>query len=201
MIRSLVAAAVVSAALAGTARAQVSTTNPNDVRPGSYAVEPSHTRVLFAVSHMGFTTWYGQFTNVSGTLVLDPKDPSKSSITVSIPSATITTTNAVLDAKLKGGDWLGVSSYPSIVFKSTSVHPTGNNNAIIDGDLTLHGFTHPVVLQAHFNGAGMDPITRDYTVGFEANTRIKRSAFGVNTYVPLIGDDVTVTISAAFVPK
>ena len=68
------------------------------------------------------------------------------------------------------------------------------------GDLTFHGVTRSVTLKAVFNGAGADPIAKAYTVGFDATTTIRRSDFGVKTYVPLIGDAVDIRISAAFVP-
>ena len=199
MPRLLLTAAFLAAATP--ALAQVSTTKPADVKAGTYIVEPSHTRVLFIVSHMGFSDWYGNFTGVSGTLTLDPKHPAASAVNISIPVASVTTTNAVLDGELKASDWLGAATYPTITFKSASVTPTGPRSALIRGDLTLHGFTHPVTLDARFNGAGTNPLDRAYTVGFNATGRIKRSEFGVNKYVPLIGDDVTVTISAAFEKK
>ncbi len=201
MIRLMLAAAVLTAGLAGAAQAQVSVTNPASVRPGVYKVEPNHTRVLFAVSHEGFTTYYGNFTGVSGSLTLDPKKPSASAVSISIPTKSVSTTNAVLDGELKSADWLDASADPAITFKSTSVTPTGHGNAKIAGDLTLHGVTKPVVLATKFNGAGTDPITSAYTVGFNATTTIKRSDFGVSKYVPLVGDPVEITISAAFVQK
>jgi polyisoprenoid-binding protein YceI len=68
----------------------------------------------------------------------------------------------------------------------------------VTGNLTLHGVTKPVTLDVKFNGAGTNPLDKKYTVGFEVSGAIKRSDFGVNTYVPLIGDDVKITISAGF---
>jgi len=66
-------------------------------------------------------------------------------------------------------------------------------------DLTFHGVTRPVTLDASFNGAGVNPLDKSYTAGFNATTVINRSDFGVKTYVPLIGDETTLRISAAFV--
>ncbi len=66
------------------------------------------------------------------------------------------------------------------------------------GNLTLHGVTKPVVLEVHFIGAGINPIDKAYTVGFEATATIKRSDFGVTTYVPAIGDEVQLNIAGAF---
>lgn len=76
---------------------------------------------------------------------------------------------------------------------------TGPQAATVTGDLTFHGVTRPVTLKAVFNGAGADPISKVYTVGFDATTTIRRSDFGVKTDVPLIGDAVDIRISAAFV--
>jgi polyisoprenoid-binding protein YceI len=77
----------------------------------------------------------------------------------------------------------------------------GARTALITGDLTFHGVTKPVVLKTTFNASGVNPLDKGTTVGFNATTTIKRSDFGVKTYVPLIGDDVTLRISAAFERK
>jgi polyisoprenoid-binding protein YceI len=196
----LTLAAVGAALLAGTAAHAQGPANPDPsaVRPGAYAIEPSHTRVLFSVSHMGFTTWYGDFTGASGQLVLDPAHPDASRLEVTLPVASVSTTNAKLDSELKSPDWLDAARFPTASFRSTRVTPTGAREADIAGELTLHGVTRPVVLHARFNGAGVNPLDHHYTSGFEVSGVIHRSQFGVTKYVPLVGDDVTLTISAGF---
>jgi polyisoprenoid-binding protein YceI len=197
MIRtSLAAAAVLSLALAAPSVAQAP--KAAAAQSGTYKVEPSHTRVLFAVNHMGFTTWYGDFTKASGSLKLDAADPAKSQVEVSVPTATVSTTNTVLDGELKAADWLDAAKFPAMTFKSTKVTPTGAGRADIAGDLTLHGVTKPVVLHAKFNGSGPNPMTKAVTVGFDLSGQIKRSEFGVSKYVPMVGDNVDLIISAAF---
>ena len=191
-----VALATLAIPFAG-ASAQTSA-DPAKAPSGTYAVEPSHTRVLFAVNHMGFTTYYGDFTGVSGALSLDSANPSASTVSVSIPVASVSTTNSVLDAELKSAGWLDAGGKPTITFKSTKVTPTGANTADITGDLTLHGVTKPVTLAAKFNASGANMMTHNMTVGFDATAHLKRSDFGVTKYVPLIGDEVDVIISAAF---
>jgi len=165
---------------------------------GAFAVEPLHTRVLFGVSHFGFTTYFGEFSGVSGALDLDPKNPSASKIDIRIPAASISTTNAELNGELKGEEWFDTAKYPNISFKATKVTMTGPGKADVVGDLTLHGTTKPVVLHAVFHGAGVNPLNKHYTVGFDASAKIKRTEFGVSTLVPLISDDVDIIISAAF---
>jgi polyisoprenoid-binding protein YceI len=180
------------------AKAGPASSNPASVTAGRYAVEPVHTRVQFSVSHMGFTNWNGDFTGVGGSLSLDPKNVAASNLDITIPVASISTTNAKLDAELKSGDWLGAQQFPTIHFVATRVVRTASNKATITGKLTLHGVTKPLVLAASFNGAGINPLDKHYTVGFDATGTIKRSAFGVNKYVPLVGDETTLHISAAF---
>jgi polyisoprenoid-binding protein YceI len=172
--------------------------DPASVQAGVYDVEPVHTRVLFSVSHLGFTTWYGDFTGVSGTLDLDPKKVGASTLEIHIPVESISTTNAKLDGELKGDQWFDAGHFPEIAFKSTKIMQTGKGIGKVTGDLTFHGVTKPVTLAVKFNGAGVNPMTKKYTAGFEVSGKIKRSDFGIKTYVPLVGDDVDLIISAAF---
>lgn len=112
----------------------------------------------------------------------------------------MSTANAILDGELKSVDWFDATKFPTIRFVSTALKPTGSNTADITGDLTFHGITRPVVLTARFNGAGINPIDKAYILGFDATTTIKRSDWGVKNYVPIIGDETILRISAAFEP-
>lgn len=197
---SLLASAIAATAASPLALAQgVTSRNPKDAEGGTFAVEPMHTRVLFGVSHLQFTTYFGDFTHVSGTLVLSAKDPARSTVEIQIPVDTVSTTNSDLDAKLKSADWLDAGRFPIMTFRSTQVTMTGPSTATMVGDLTLHGVTKPVTLNIKFNASGVNPGDKKYTVGFDATGVIKRSQFGIVTLLPYIGDDVTLTISAAFV--
>jgi polyisoprenoid-binding protein YceI len=195
--RAAVALACLTIAGASVAVAAPST-DPDAVQAGTYNVEPMHTRVLFSVLHMGFTHYYGDFTGASGKLTIDPKTLDAASVQVSIPTASVSTTNTTLDGELKGGQWLDAAADPTITFVSTKVTRTGPKTATIDGNLTLHGVTRPVSLDATFNGAGSNMLSHKYTIGFDAVGHLNRSDFGVKTYVPLISDNVDLIISAAF---
>jgi polyisoprenoid-binding protein YceI len=204
MLRSSLAAlAALALTGAATLAAAQSPANPSPaaVQAGAYGIEPTHTRVLFAVSHMGFSTWYGEFTGASGSLTIDPKNAHVDSVSVSVPTASVSTSNAKLDEELKSAQWLDAAKFDTISFRSTRVIPTGARTADVEGELTLHGVTRPVTLKASFNGAGVNPLSKGYTVGFEVSGDVKRSDFGVKAYVPLIGDDVHLIISAAFEKK
>ncbi|MBV1829652.1 YceI family protein [Komagataeibacter sp. AV436] len=169
-----------------------------DVRPGQYRVEPGHTQVTFSLLHMGFTPYAGLFAGASGTLRLDPALPAASRLNVTVPIDSITTTSSVLTTELRGPDWFDAARYPTATFVSSRVVPVGADHASVTGDLTLHGVTRPVVLQVQYVGAGINPIDKAYTVGFQATTTIQRSAFGMKTYLPMVGDEVSLSIAGAF---
>lgn len=174
------------------------TTNPSQVESGTYSVDPAHTQILFSVSHLGFTTYYGRFASASGTLDLSAKAPDASQLRIEVPTGTVSTTSDKLNDELKGAQWFDAQRYPEIIFRSVKVTRTGQDTAQVTGDLMLHGVTKPVTLAVRFNGAGVNPLDKKYTVGFHATGTIRRSDFGMTTYVPLIGDEVGLTLSGAF---
>ena len=203
MKHGLKALALGGALLAAPALAQAQAAplnkNPAQVQAGTYSAEPTHTELLFSVSHLGFTTWYGNFNNISGTLTLDPKNVGASTLDIVVPANTVTSISAKLDDELNSPAWFDTTKYPTIEFKSTKVTRTGRNSAIVTGELSFHGVTRPETLHVTFNASGVNIVTHQYTVGFNATGVIKRSDFNQKTYLPVIGDNVTLMISAAFV--
>jgi polyisoprenoid-binding protein YceI len=198
----LIALGLAAALISSTAQAQaIANPDPRVVQAGNYRLESKHARILFATSHIGFSTWYGDLPNATGNLSLDPANLAAASLDVSVPVAGISTTNAILDGELRSPAWLDANQFPAITFKSSKVIVTSPRTAQVTGDLTFHGVTRPVVLEASFRASGVNPLTKAYTIGFEVRGRIKRSDFGVKTYVPMIGDDVDLTISAPFEKK
>ena len=195
------ALAIFAASAPALAQAPAANIDPAAVQSGSYVVDPNHTQVGFSVLHMGFTHYNGRLTNVSGTLDLSAKTPTESSLAVTVPVESVSTTSVKLDDELKSKDWLDAASFPTMTFKSKSVTPSGKGQAKVTGDLTLHGVTKSVTLMAHFVGSGVNPLSKKYTVGFDITGDIKRSDFGVKTYVPLISDTVQLTINGAFEQK
>ena len=198
MVAGALAALLSLSAAAPDALAQTATPTLGSVKAGTYKVESYHTQVGFSLSHFGFTNYAGLFSGATGSLQLDPTHLTAAKLDVTIPVQSITTTIPQLTDELKGAQWFDTAKFPSATFTSTKVVSSSNGEATIMGTLTLHGVTRPVVLHAHFIGAGVNPIDKAYTVGFEATTTIKRSEFGVSTYVPAVGDDVQLTIAGAF---
>ena len=184
-------------ALLAVSTAQAGESALSSAKAGSYKVESYHTQVGFSISHFGFTNYSGLFSGATGTLRLDPARLGTSKLDISIPVESITTTVTKLNDELKGDKWFDTAKFPQATFVSTQV-VASTGGATVTGNLTLHGITKPVVLHVRFIGAGVNPLDKAYTVGFEATGTIKRSDFGVTTYLPAVGDEVQLTIAGAF---
>jgi polyisoprenoid-binding protein YceI len=184
--------------LAQTAPAQLpGKADPARVTAGTYTLDKTHTQVNWQVNHFGFNDYFGLFGDITGTLTIDPANPSEAKVDVEIPIGSVATSSTGLTDHLKKADFFDVAKFPSARFVSTGITVDGSK-AIIKGDLTMLGVTKPVELETHFEGAGSNPFNKKSTIGFHAATTIKRSDWGMNKYVPMVGDEVKLRISAAF---
>jgi polyisoprenoid-binding protein YceI len=161
----------------------------------SYTLDPTHTSVTWSINHFGFSNPWGKFAMVTGALTLDEQKPELSKVTVSIPIANDVTGLPKLDEHLASKDFFDAATYPAATFDSTKVTLTGKNTANVDGNLTLHGVTKPVTLYVTLNKIG-ENMMKKKTAGFSATTTIKRSDFGMTTYLPGLGDDVKLFIES-----
>ena len=193
------AVAALLVVLPAAAQAPTSSANPADARGGTYTADPGHTKITWSINHFGFSTYLGQFSQVAATLKIDPKAPAAASLDATVQTGSIGTFNPALDTHLKSPDFLDVAKFPTATFKSTAIKTTGERTADVTGDLTLHGVTKPVTFQATFVRGGMNPVDRNtYRLGFQGRTIIKRSDFGIKSYVPAISDEVALQIDAEF---
>jgi len=163
--------------------------------PVRYDLDPNHTQVAFSWTHFGFSHPAGRFDKFDGDFRFDPADPTKSTVTVTIPIDSIDTGVAKLDAHLKGPDFFDAARYPIATFKSTQVERAGAHGLKVTGDLTLHGVTKPVVLDVVINKVGPHPMGGRAAAGFDARTTIKRSDFGISNYVPNVSDEIAISIT------
>lgn len=167
-------------------------------RAGDYVVDPAHTSVIFAVDHLGFSTFYGRFNAVSGRLSLDTEHPEKSAAAIKIASASLDTVSDALDEKLKAPAMFDAAGHPDILFTTTRIVRTSDNAADVEGVLNVKGVAKPVTLKATFHGSGTMPLTGAKAAGFDAKATIKRSDFGLNEWKGFVGDEVALIISAEF---
>lgn len=166
------------------------------VHATTYVVESHHTQGVVRWDHMGFSHPTAQFTRVEGTLVFDPSRPAASSVRVTIPMAALGTGVPDLDDDFRSSAFFDYAKYPQATFRSRKVEAAkGQGHFYVTGDLTLHGITRTVVLDAKLNRIGRNLRSGVAAVGFEATTRLKRSDFGVGRFVPAVSDEVDIHIT------
>lgn len=194
---------VLSAAFTSPASAQELVTY-DKMPAGDYRIDTRHAFILWKVSHAGLSTYVGRFKEFDSTLHLDPKDVTKSRVTATINPASLETDyvpgerdfNKELSTK---EEWFNSAKFPQITFQSTRLVKTGDNTGKLHGDLTLLGVTKPVTLDVTFNGGYPEqPFSKKPTLGFAATGKITRSDWGLDTYTPMIGDEVELEIHAEF---
>lgn len=167
-------------------------------RADDYTVDNSHTAVIFSVKHVNFSYTFGRFNKVSGKYTLDPAKPENSKFEVTIAVDSIDTNNPDRDGHLKNADFFNAPEFPLITFKSTKVVPKkeGETDILeVTGDMTMHGVTKPVTFKLEKVGEGQGPGPMGYRSGFVCAAKLKRSDFGMNKVLDMVGDDVAINIS------
>ncbi|HEX3223100.1 MAG TPA: YceI family protein [Nocardioides sp.] len=144
---------------------------------GSYALDPTHTRLGFSTRHAMVTTVRGAFKEFDGEAVVDTQNPAASKVTVNIKAASIDTGVADRDGHLRSADFFDVETYPEITFVSTDVSRDGDDWTIA-GDLTIKDVTRPVTIEFESTGSARDPFGNT-RIGFEGRTTINRKDWGL----------------------
>lgn len=178
----------------------------SELPAGVYAVDKTHASINWKVSHAGLSNYTARFKSFDAAVTLDPKDITQSSVTATIDPLSIETDYVATPEKdfnknlATQEQWFNAGKFPTITFASTKIEKTGDKTGKVHGDLTLLGVTKPVVLDVTYNGGFKEqPFTKLPTIGFSGKTVIKRSDWGLSTYSPMIGEEVTVEIEAEFV--
>jgi len=173
----------------------------------TWELDPAHTGVQFAIRHLMVSTVRGRFGDVRGTVTLDDADPTRSSVTATIATASIDTGNAKRDAHLREPDFFDARRYPTITFVSKRVAAAGDGKWTVVGDLTLHGVTKEIALEVEGSPVPTSDPNGKPKLGGVATAKVKRSDFGITWNKPLdaggvvLGNDVSVTIDVELNPK
>jgi polyisoprenoid-binding protein YceI len=158
------------------------------------AIDPSHTAVIFSWNHRGFSHPVARFEKISGNLILDRADPTRSSVSLTLGLDGLRTGDDALDKRLKGAEFFDAARYPRMTFRSTKIEALGPNALRITGNLTVRDVTKPVILNARINKVSEGSESK-VTAGFDADTLLRRSDFGVSRYVPMVSDEISVHIT------
>jgi len=173
------------------------------VPSGSYPVDLSHASVVWKVSHFGFSTYVGRFTDFSADLSLDSEDFTKSTVSVAIKTDSIDTAYPFAEEKdfnkTLAVDWLESEEYPLITFESTSVGALVGNQSEVTGELSIAGETHPVILNVTLNNAlESHPLKKVAAIGFSATAEIDRTLWGVSNVIQAVAANVRIEIEGEF---
>jgi polyisoprenoid-binding protein YceI len=161
----------------------------------TWTIDPNHSQVNFAIKHIQVSTVRGSISGVTGNVVWDEKDPTKSSVEATINATTVTTNNEKRDGHLKSPDFFNVEKFPTMTFKSTAVTGTSGKLQVV-GDLTLAGVTKSVTLDVDGPTPPQKSAGGKLASGFSATGKLKRSDFnfGPKFTEPSLGDEVQFTL-------
>ena len=174
--------------------------------PTTWNIDPAHTQSMFTVRHMVVSNVHGVFEKTTGSVVLDDKDPSKSSVEASIDVNSLNTRVADRDKHLKSGDFFDAANHPNITFKSTKVEKVGDGKYKVTGNLTMRATTKPVVLDVEVPATTVKDPMGNTRLGFSATTKVNRLEYGLawNKMIeagPVVGDEVKIEIEGELVQQ
>jgi polyisoprenoid-binding protein YceI len=157
--------------------------------------DKAHSEVDFSILHMSLSNVRGRFGNIGGSITWNETDITRSTVNVTIDVTSVDTGVSGRDADLKSPNFFDVANFPTATFVSTSVARTASG-LTVNGNLTLHGVTKPVVLQVDGPTGPVSGMDHKPHSGFSASTTISRTAFGIASKFPdtIVGDDVKLSI-------
>jgi polyisoprenoid-binding protein YceI len=161
--------------------------------PTTYSPDPNHTFVRFSYNHQGFSTQQSRFNTTTGTVVFDPVAKT-AQIDVVIDTKSVDTGSELFNGHIQAADLLDTADFPMATFKSTSVKFDGDTPATIDGILTIKGISKPVTLKVTAFKHALNMQKKDQ-IGADVTGTIKRSDYKMDKFVPVVGDEVTLTIA------
>ncbi|SHG40839.1 YceI family protein [Cognatishimia maritima] len=161
----------------------------------TYVLDNSHSQIVFSYEHLGYSTTYGMFSGFGGEIQFDQENPADSSVQVSFPVTTMLTGWEARFGHFMSADFFGATEDEMVTFVSSGIEVTGDNTALITGDLTLNDVTKSIVLDAKLNQLGDHPMEGKPWAGFDATTTLVRSDFNLGMFAPFVSDEVSVMIS------
>ena len=168
------------------------------LKGGQFSLDKSHATLLFKIQHLGLSTYVGRFNSIDANLEFDPENISATKLTALVDMSSLDINDLGLAKDLSGAKWLNTNRYPQAQFSTLSVKPLSEGEFEFVGELNWRGVVKPVTLQATFHGGANNILTGKYTLGFSATGSFLRSDFGMDAYIPLVGDKVSLEAYAEF---
>jgi polyisoprenoid-binding protein YceI len=194
-LAGVLAVGVVAAVSLGLSPQAKIAAQPDAVKAETLNIDPVHSSIIFKIRHMGASNFYGRFNDASGSFTIDSANPANSKFDVTVKTGSVDTNNQERDDHLKSPDFFNAAEFPTITFKSSKVAKSSGDKLSVSGDLTVHGVTKPITVElTHTPGK---KTLMGHRGGFEAKFTIKRTDFGMDTYVANggLGEDVELIVS------
>lgn len=171
-----------------------------DVPNGDYTLDKDHASIVWKISHLGLSPYVARFTDFDMNLYLDTEDLSKSKVTAVVNATSINTENEKFNKDLISNKWFKTEKFPKVKFTSSSYKPKNDKEGVLQGELEMFGIKKIVDFDVKLGGtvASHPFIDNSAGVGFTAKTVIKRSDWKFRKFIPAIGDEVTIEITAEF---
>jgi polyisoprenoid-binding protein YceI len=182
------------------------TAAPATTGVATWAIDPAHSNVEFAVKHLMISTVKGRFSDVKGTIRHDESNPANSQVEIDIGTASIDTRAEQRDAHLRSGDFFDVERFPTMTFRSRRIEGDPDQKFKLIGDLTIRDVTREVTLDAEFQGRKRDPWGGE-RMGFDATGKVNRKDYGLNWNQVLeaggwvLGDEIKLTIDVELIKQ
>jgi len=171
------------------------------VEQSTWEADKAHSKLGFIITHLMVSDVEGSFKNFTSKVTGTKDDFSDAVVELSADVASVNTDNDQRDAHLKGADFFDAVKYPTLTFKSTSVKKVSGNKYKVAGNLSFHGVTKPVTLDATLRGVTVNPMSKKSVAGFKVTGTIKRSDFNFGAKYPgaMLSDEVTLNANTEFV--
>ena len=176
-------------------------------KPTQWQIDPAHSAAHFSVRHLMISNVRGEFTKLSGSALLDPADPAKSTVEVTIEASSVNTREPQRDEHLRSADFFDAAKYPALTFRSKRIEALGADNFKLTGDLTIHGVTKEVTFDVEGPTASVKDPWGNVRAGVMASAKINRKDFGLGWNAlteaggMVVGEEVKITIEAELIQQ
>lgn len=175
-----------------------------DVPSGTYRLDKAHASILWKANHLGLSDYVGQLATFDATIELDAENVANSSVEATVQADSVVTLHPFpeqedFDKVLAGPDWLNAGEHPEITFTSSEIEVTGDNTAIVRGDLSFNGQSHPFALEVTLNNAMQHPMAQKPALGIKAVGSFDRTDYGMTVLAGPVSENVQIEINAEFI--
>ncbi len=168
------------------------------LKAGQYSLDSTHATLLFKIQHLGLSTYVGRFNEFDASLEFDPSNIAAARLSAVIEIDSLDINDEGLKDDLMGRSWFRQAEFPQATFESKAVRPISETEFEFTGILDWRGKQKPITVSATFHGGANNILNGKYTLGFSAEGSFSRSEFGMDKFVPLVGDEITIEAHAEF---